>query len=101
LASAGGGVAAGGPPKRKSNGDAAKVVEIAMQIAAAAAIARSAWPGMFPAPANSTAHFIVGFSRLACLERVPIKWNHLIDKDALRIKELEHVLMRHRIYPMS
>jgi hypothetical protein len=25
-------------------------------------------------------------------ERVPIKWNHLIDKDALKIKELEHVL---------
>jgi hypothetical protein len=35
------------------------------------------------------------------LERVPIKWNHLIDKDSLKIKELEHVLMRHRIYPMS
>jgi hypothetical protein len=27
------------------------------------------------------------------LERVPIKWNHLIDKDALKIKELEHVLI--------
>ncbi len=25
------------------------------------------------------------------LERVPIKWNHLIDKDSLKIKELEHV----------
>jgi hypothetical protein len=36
-----------------------------------------------------------------CLERVPIKWNHLIDKDSLKIKELEHALMRHRIYPMS
>src|ERR1700675_354298 len=28
-----------------------------------------------------------------CLERVPIKWNHLIDKDSLKIKELEHVLI--------
>ncbi len=27
------------------------------------------------------------------LERVPIKWNHLIDKDSLKIKELEHVLI--------
>jgi hypothetical protein len=27
------------------------------------------------------------------LERVPIKWNHSIDKDALKIKELEHVLI--------
>ena len=25
------------------------------------------------------------------LERVPSKWNHLIDKDSLKIKELEHV----------
>jgi hypothetical protein len=24
------------------------------------------------------------------LERVPIKWNHLIDKNSLKIKELEH-----------
>jgi hypothetical protein len=29
----------------------------------------------------------------ASLERVPIKWNHLIDKDSLKIKELEHVLI--------
>ncbi len=42
-----------------------------------------------------------GGSRPPALERVPIKWNHLIDKDSLKIKELEHVLMRHRIYPMS
>jgi len=27
------------------------------------------------------------------LERVPIKWNHLIDKDSLKIKVLEHVLI--------
>jgi hypothetical protein len=27
------------------------------------------------------------------LERVPIKWNHLIDKDSLRINKLEHVLI--------
>jgi hypothetical protein len=27
------------------------------------------------------------------LERVPIKWNHLINWDSLRIKELEHVLI--------
>jgi hypothetical protein len=25
------------------------------------------------------------------LERAPIKWNHLIDKDSLKIEELEHV----------
>jgi hypothetical protein len=24
------------------------------------------------------------------LERVPIKWSHFIDKDALKIKELKH-----------
>src|SRR6202035_5508771 len=48
-----------GLPKRKSSGDAADVVEIATQIAAAA-IARSARPGMFPAPANTKAPFIVG-----------------------------------------
>jgi hypothetical protein len=24
------------------------------------------------------------------LERVPIKWNHLIDKDSLKVKDLEH-----------
>src|SRR5580704_19148061 len=40
-------------------------------------------------------------SRVLALERVPIKWNHLIDKDALEIKNLEHVLMSHRIYAMS
>jgi hypothetical protein len=28
----------------------------------------------------------------AALECVSIKWNHLIDKDSLKIKELEHVL---------
>jgi hypothetical protein len=35
------------------------------------------------------------------IERVPITRNHLIEKDSLKIKELEHVRMRHRIYPMS
>jgi len=25
------------------------------------------------------------------LERVPLKWTHLIDKDSYKIKELEHV----------
>ncbi len=25
------------------------------------------------------------------LERVPIKWNHLIDKDAAQIQRVEHV----------
>jgi hypothetical protein len=29
--------------------------------------------------------------RATPLERVPSKWNHLIDKDSLKIKELEHV----------
>ncbi|MGH6794321.1 MAG: hypothetical protein ACREDH_03780 [Methylocella sp.] len=33
------------------------------------------------------------FKRGSTLERVPIKWNHLIDKDSLKIKELEHVLI--------
>jgi hypothetical protein len=27
------------------------------------------------------------------LERVPIKWTHLIDNDSFKIKELEHVLI--------
>jgi hypothetical protein len=35
------------------------------------------------------------------LERFPIRWNHLIEKESLQLKELERVLMRHRIYPMS
>jgi hypothetical protein len=26
-------------------------------------------------------------------ERFPITWNHVIDKDSLKIKELEHVLI--------
>ncbi|MDQ6869364.1 MAG: hypothetical protein M3178_13630 [Pseudomonadota bacterium] len=32
-----------------------------------------------------------GLSVADQLERVPIKWNHLIDKDALKLKDLEHV----------
>ena len=36
--------------------------------------------------------------RDCALERFPITWNLVIEKEALRIKELEHVLMRHRIY---
>jgi hypothetical protein len=27
------------------------------------------------------------------LERFPITWNHVIDKESLKIKELEHVLI--------
>ncbi|PZR84629.1 MAG: hypothetical protein DLM68_12335 [Hyphomicrobiales bacterium] len=27
------------------------------------------------------------------LERFPIRWNHLIEKDSLEFKELEHVLI--------
>ena len=27
------------------------------------------------------------------LERVPIAWNHAIEKDSLKIKEMEHVLI--------
>jgi hypothetical protein len=27
------------------------------------------------------------------LERVPLKWTHLIDKDSFKIKELEYVLI--------
>jgi hypothetical protein len=39
-------------------------------------------------------HELVDFPGVSgCLERVPIKWNHLIDKDSLKIKELEHVLI--------
>src|ERR1700738_3094088 len=34
-------------------------------------------------------------------ERFPITWNHVIEKESLNINKLEHVLMRHRIYPMS
>jgi hypothetical protein len=37
----------------------------------------------------------------ALLERFPITWNHVIEKESLKFKEVEHVLMRHRIYPMS
>ena len=37
----------------------------------------------------------------APLERVPIGWTHPIDKNPLENNKLEHVLMRHRIYPMS
>ena len=32
-------------------------------------------------------------NEIETLERVPIKWIHLIDKDSLKIKELEHVLI--------
>ncbi len=28
-----------------------------------------------------------------CLERFPITWNHVIEKESLRFKELEHVLI--------
>jgi hypothetical protein len=35
------------------------------------------------------------------LERFPITWNHVIEKESLNINELEHVLMRYRIYPIS
>lgn len=35
------------------------------------------------------------------LERLPYTWNHVIEKESLKFKELEHVLMRHRIYSMS
>jgi hypothetical protein len=27
------------------------------------------------------------------LERIPLKWTHLIEKDSFKIKELEHVLI--------
>ena len=33
-------------------------------------------------------------------ERFPT-WNHVIEKESLKFKNSEHVLMRHRIYPMS
>src|ERR1700724_4114792 len=38
---------------------------------------------------------------LAGLERFPITWDHVIEMESLNFKELEHALMRHRIYPMS
>ncbi len=47
---------------------------------------------------------LCGFGATCCefpLERLPITWHHVIEKESLNIKELEHVLMRHRIYPMS
>jgi len=31
--------------------------------------------------------------RGAVLERFPIRWNHLIEKESLEFKELEHVLI--------
>ena len=39
--------------------------------------------------------------RKGVAERFPITWKHVIDKELLNINELEHVLMRHWIYPMS
>ncbi len=32
-----------------------------------------------------------GFAGRLSLERFPIRWNHLIEKESLKIKELEHV----------
>ena len=46
--------------------------------------------------ASSIEASVVRGKNLRCMatpERVPIKWNHLIDKDSLKIKELEHVLI--------
>jgi hypothetical protein len=31
---------------------------------------------------------------IVLLERFPIRWNHLIKKQSLRFKELEHILMK-------
>jgi len=31
--------------------------------------------------------------RETVLERFPIRWNHLIEKESLKFKELEHVLI--------
>jgi hypothetical protein len=33
------------------------------------------------------------FSSMSSLERFPITWNHVIDKEKLKTKELEHVLI--------
>jgi hypothetical protein len=33
------------------------------------------------------------FPRGVRLERIPLKWTHLIDKDSFKIRELEHVLI--------
>ncbi len=30
---------------------------------------------------------------IAALERFPIRWNHLIEKESLKFKEMEHVLI--------
>jgi hypothetical protein len=38
---------------------------------------------------------------VAGLARFPITWNHVIEKESLKFKELEHAFMRYRIYPMS
>jgi hypothetical protein len=50
----------------------------------------SAGAGMAAAAPMSGADCRLGHRTL---ERVPIKWNHLIDKDSLKIKVLEHVLI--------
>jgi hypothetical protein len=54
---------------------------------------RPATPGKLPSPReeNPSAVRPESMGHDYALERVPIKWNHLIDKDSLKIKELEHV----------
>jgi hypothetical protein len=55
------------------------------------------YPLCFLCPSEATAcpapAFVVEIANRR-LERVPIKWTHLIDKDAAQIKELEHVLIK-------
>ncbi len=44
-----------------------------------------------PTRAGARGHHVDTVIRTVSLGRVPIKWNHLIDRDSLKIKELEHV----------
>ncbi len=44
------------------------------------------------AAVRKTSHIIRVKAR-STLKRFPLRWNHLIEKDALRAKELEHVLI--------
>jgi len=45
------------------------------------------------AAVRKTSHIIRVKARSTPTKALPIRWNHLIEKEALRAKELEHVLI--------
>jgi hypothetical protein len=57
---------------------------------------RHATINIHPAASSRVARSLTGLAKSANeakLERFPIMWNHVIDKDSLKFKELEHVLI--------